>query len=51
MKVYLHVFLTLALGEGDWSASGPGRFMLMEIDPDIHLKKIAWAPEPVLVRW
>jgi hypothetical protein len=26
VDVRIHIFLTLALVEGEWSASGPGRF-------------------------
>jgi hypothetical protein len=42
MKVYgwvdvqIHIFLTLALAEGEWSASRPGRFALGETAPSTH---------------
>jgi hypothetical protein len=34
--VYIHIFLTLALVGGDWSASRPGRFALVERAPGTH---------------
>jgi hypothetical protein len=36
MDVYLHAFLTFALGGGEWSASRPGRFTPMEKSPGTH---------------
>jgi hypothetical protein len=34
MDVYIHIFLTSALVEGEWSASRPGLFTPGERDPD-----------------
>jgi hypothetical protein len=31
VDVYIHIFLTSALGAGEWSASRPGRFTPGEI--------------------
>jgi len=42
VKVYLHAFLTLDVGGGEWSASRFSRFTLEEKAPSTH-----WAPEPV----
>jgi hypothetical protein len=42
MKVYggvdvqIHIFLSSALAEGEWSASRPGRFTARERAPSIH---------------
>jgi hypothetical protein len=33
VEAYLHTFLTSALGEGEWSASQPGRFTPRERAP------------------
>jgi hypothetical protein len=35
VDVYIHIFLTSALVEGEWSASRPGRFT-QGMSPDIH---------------
>jgi len=36
MEVYIHVFLTSSLDEGEWSASRSGRFTPGESVPDTH---------------
>jgi hypothetical protein len=36
MDVQIHIFLTLALAGGEWSASLPGRFTPGERAPDTH---------------
>jgi hypothetical protein len=36
VDIYIHVFLTLALVGGGWSASWPGRFTSGEGAPDTH---------------
>jgi hypothetical protein len=36
VDVYIHIFLTSALAEGEWSASHPGRFTLGERAPCPH---------------
>jgi hypothetical protein len=36
VEVYLPPFLTSALDGGDWSASSPGHFTLMETAPGIY---------------
>jgi hypothetical protein len=36
VDVQIHIFLTLALAEGEWSASRPGRFTPGERDPGTH---------------
>jgi hypothetical protein len=33
---YIHIFLTLALARGEWSASRPGRFTPEETAPGTH---------------
>jgi hypothetical protein len=40
VSVYLHAFLTLALGGGEWSASRPGRFTSGERAPDTHWRRL-----------
>jgi hypothetical protein len=40
MEVHLHPFLTSALYEDEWSASGSGRFILEETV--LHIKKQSW---------
>jgi hypothetical protein len=36
MEVQLHIFLTLTVDGGEWSASRPGRFTPREKPPGIH---------------
>jgi hypothetical protein len=36
VELYTHIFFTLALVGGEWSASHPGRFTPEEIGPGIH---------------
>jgi hypothetical protein len=36
VDVYIHIFLSLALAGGEWSASRPGRFIPGESAPSIH---------------
>jgi hypothetical protein len=36
VDVYIHIFLTSALGGGEWSASGPGRFTPEERAPGTY---------------
>jgi hypothetical protein len=36
VDVYIHIFLTSALAEGEWSASRPGRFAPGERAPGTH---------------
>jgi hypothetical protein len=36
VDVYIHIFLTSALGRGEWSASRPGRFTPGERAPGTH---------------
>jgi hypothetical protein len=47
VEVYLHLFLTSALGWGDWATSRPGRFTPGEEDLSTHWKEAGWASEPV----
>jgi len=52
VEVQLHAFLTSALDGGEWSVSGPGRFIRRERAPDTHwIGEAGWAPEPVWTRW
>jgi hypothetical protein len=36
VDIYIHIFLTLALAGGEWSASRPGRFTPGERVPGTH---------------
>ena len=46
MQVYLHSFLTSALGGDGWSTSRPDRFT-----PRSEPQEAGWAPEPVRAFW
>jgi hypothetical protein len=48
VEVQLHAFLTSALDEGEWSASGPGRFNPRERAPGTHWVRIWVGPRAVL---
>jgi hypothetical protein len=47
MDVQIHVFLTLALAGGEWSASWPGHFTLGEKAPVPAGQEVGWTPGPV----
>jgi hypothetical protein len=36
VDIWIHIFWTSALAEGEWSASRPGRFILEERNPGTH---------------
>jgi hypothetical protein len=45
-EVWLHAFLTSALDEDEWLASGPGRFTPKERAPRPSGQEAGWVPEP-----
>jgi hypothetical protein len=51
VDVWIHVFLTSALVEGEWSTSSPGRFKPGEIDPGTHGIGGWVGPERVWTTW
>lgn len=51
LKAYLHSFLNLALGGGEWSIVFPGTsFPRKTPQVPIELETV-WAPEPVCTIW
>jgi hypothetical protein len=50
MDVQIHIFLTLALVGGEWSASHPGCITPGERAPGTHWIG-GWVPEPVWTTW
>jgi hypothetical protein len=52
VDVWLHVFLTLALVGGEWSASGPGRFSPRGKRPQYPMdRRLGMPQKPVSMMW